>query len=369
MNRRKDEGKTGRKRDPLPNEYVYFVCERFFHGMSVSDIAKWLEKEGFKRTREAIYPIIRRGKDMGYLTLQASPMRQLEDKLRNVFTQAPNHTQVLNVELEHAQQQLTQSAAKHVLELVKEFSRRPGDKRKEVVHIGLGAGGTTERFAREFSRLLRVTPRNELPKLEFHAITSGFLPTQPISAPVSFFSYFMDLDLDISYVGLFSEPAVDVHQFNKLKTITGVKEAFQRAGDIDIVVTSLSSAKDPHSLFVEFMKKAKAENIKARLKKDLVGDVQWQPYTEDRPIPWTKGQRPVTLFEISDFKRMVEKESDKHVVLICGPCPRSECLDAGFTKSEALRPLLQSPELKVCNHLITDKNTAYDLVREPREKG
>lgn len=352
------------RRQTLPDEYVYFVCERFFNGESVSKIAEWLESEGFRRTREAIYPIIRRGRTLGFLDLQAPPTHQLEDEIRRQFDWAPSHTRVLNVELQYAQEQLTQAAAKHVLRTVKEFKQRPKETRKDVVHIGLGAGGTTERFARNFSLLLRRESRETLPNLQFHAISSGFLPTRPASAPVSFFSYFMDLDLDISYVGLFSEPAIDVSQFEALKKSPGVDEAFELAKNIDIVVTSLSAADDPHSLFVEFMKKAHREQIDALLEQDLVGDVQWQPYTSEAPIPWTTGQRPVTLFEIEDFVRM-SWERDKHVVLICGPCPRSACLKQNRTKARALRPLLEKEELRVCNHLFTDKTTATHLLNPP----
>ncbi|TGO03233.1 hypothetical protein PN36_10645 [Candidatus Thiomargarita nelsonii] len=71
------------------------------------------------------------------------------------------------------------------------------------IQIGIGAGGTTQRFAKQLAQ--RLQHETHLPKLVLQALTSGFFVKQPNTSPISFFSFFEDLHhLEIDYIGLFA---------------------------------------------------------------------------------------------------------------------------------------------------------------------
>ncbi len=51
------------------------------------------------------------------------------------------------------------------------------------------------------------------------------------------------------------------------------------------------------------------------------------------------------------------KDQDKHVIVSSGPCAR-----CGRPRTDALRPLLLEPTLKVWTDLVMDVETAQELV-------
>ncbi|NIA14725.1 MAG: hypothetical protein GWP08_11650 [Nitrospiraceae bacterium] len=343
-------------RHNIPDPYIFFVCEKFLENEGATQIAKWLRDQGFTTvTRERIYSLIREGKDLGYIRLCPPEEMALNRRLAAVFPQAAADISVLNVQDEPgAVNHLTMAGAEKALVLVKELGNR-----KDMVHIGLGAGGTTERFARHFASLLRSQTQSQVPKLVLHALSSGFAPRHPITAPVAFFSYFMALNLDIDYMGMFSEPVVPWNQYEAVKTRTGVREAFEAAEDIDIIVSSLSSRDDEHGLFINFLESNETEAPRARgilEEAGWCGDVQWRPYSNKGPIMEDIGARHVTLFELEDLVRL-SRTPDKHVILISG-----RCVQCNTPKNTALLPLMREESLRVFNHLITDITTATQLL-------
>ena len=68
------------------------------------------------------------------------------------------------------------------------------------------------------------------------------------------------------------------------------------------------------------------------------------------------GDRAVTLFELDELRELSARK-DKYVVLVSGPCGK-----CGRTRSDALRPLVANPKLKVWSHLVLDLDTAQELV-------
>jgi DNA-binding transcriptional regulator LsrR (DeoR family) len=87
-----------------------------------------------------------------------------------------------------------------------------------------------------------------------------------------------------------------------------------------------------------------------------VGDVQFRPYTAEGPLLDACPVKAVTLFEIADMVRRIERP-EKYVVLLAGPC--GEC---GEPKTDALVPLLTRPSLRLWTHLVTDVQTAASLL-------
>jgi hypothetical protein len=85
--------------------------------------------------------------------------------------------------------------------------------------------------------------------------------------------------------------------------------------------------------------------------------VQFRPYSASGPIRQECPVQVVTLFEIEELVALAQ-QPNKYVVLIAGPC--SECQRL---KTDALRPLLTNPRLRLWTHLVMDLATAYDLLR------
>ena len=140
-----------------------------------------------------------------------------------------------------------------------------------------------------------------------------------------------------------------------MKKLPGVRESFERAREIDIVVSSLASASDEHGALTRFINFGKGGASDLR-RQGWVGDFQYLPLSRRGPIRLDHGIRAVTLFELADFVRMVQTK-DKHVVLVAGPC--GVC---GRTKEDALIPLIEEPSLKIWSHLVTDAQTADRLL-------
>lgn len=335
----------------IPDEYVFFVCERFLNGEGATRIAEWLANEGLTVSREQVYALVRRGIALGYVKLCPPQDMALTRQLSTVFPRVAADIQVLDVEKATALEHLTMAGADKALLLIKELgsSDRP-------VHIGLGAGRTSERFARNLALRLRSESEAELPKLVVHAMSSGFSPRDPTTAPVAFFSFFAGLRPKVEFLCMFSEPFVPWSQYEMVKDSHGVREAFEDAQEIDIVVSSLSSRQDEHGLFNEFLTVGSPQGVDAMDRAGWVGDVQFRPYSDGGPIMEDTEIRPVTLFELEDLVEM-SMTPDKHVILIAAPC--AAC---GRDKSDALRPLMRQPSLHVFNHLITDAATASALL-------
>ena len=88
-----------------------------------------------------------------------------------------------------------------------------------------------------------------------------------------------------------------------------------------------------------------------------MASVAYLPYSQRGPVRQEGDDlRAVTLFEIQELVQRARLKN-KYVVLIarkCGKCGRD--------RSDALRPLLTIPELKVWTTLVMDVTTARGLL-------
>jgi DNA-binding transcriptional regulator LsrR (DeoR family) len=138
----------------------------------------------------------------------------------------------------------------------------------------------------------------------------------------------------------------------------GVAESFRAAADIDIVITSLATAREPHGSLRQFFRAGpRGLRVRALEKAGWRADLQYAPYSESGPIDVDAGMRAVTLFELRDLRKLASRP-DKRVIVIAAPC--HQCREL---KTEAIRPLLEKPELAVWTHLVTDQRTAGQLVK------
>jgi DNA-binding transcriptional regulator LsrR (DeoR family) len=343
--------------------------------VSATSIAEWLNQE-FGRTditRERVYPLFWEAARRRFFFLQ--PPRELDLAKRiaalygvEQYALDPETIQVVNARGPASLKHVATVGADVVLSLVKKLEKKKREAREADlrVHIGLGGGALAMMVAERLAS--RIRSDLDCPKLVLHALsTGGFLVDQPKEAPVTYFSYFHDVLNEPEYVGLFSATVVPSGQYDQVIANPGVRESFERANEIDIVITSFASADDPHGLLKRYLHHLveKGELSQKALEEmegmGWVGDVQFRPYTAQGPMQDGCPVRAVTLFEPSDLVERV-KIPGKYVVLLAGPC--HEC---GHAKTTALVPLLRQPNLRLWTHLVTDLKTAHELVKAGQE--
>lgn len=369
------------------DELVFAVCDRFLSHLaqqydprsnkseneragSAAAIADWLNKQWGRKdlTRERIYPLFWEAVRRNYLFLQPPREMHFAKRMAEVFGvgqyAADKETiQIVNRRGPDALAHVATVGADLVLSLIKKL----GKKKKEQgaadqrVHVGLGGGFSSMMVAKRLAS--RLYSDLKCPPLVLHALTAGgFLVDQPQKAPVTYFSYFDDLLTETEFVGLFSAPVVPSSAYEQVIAHPGVHESFERAEEIEIIVTSFATAHDDHGLLSQYLKHLiKKGELRREVLEEMeamgwVGDVQFRPYSPTGAIVEGCPVRAVTLFEISDLVELA-KMPDKYVVLLAGPC--SEC---GITKTEAMIPLLTQPSLRLWTHLVTDVQSAAELL-------
>ena len=357
--------RTYERHDDIDDALLIDICGRFLAGERFVEIARWLStEEGLGRpvSREAVYPQIARAARRGFIRLEPPTNVLLQQRIADQFKLDRKEIHVVDVRGEGARDLVADAAARRVVELIDEVSRV-----KDRVRIALGGGGTVNRFSRSLAQYLRK--QFDLPPLALHALTPGFDVLRPRTAPVSSLGYFDEVDADIEYVGLFAPALVPSESYAEVTSRHGIADSFEKAKEIDIVITSCARAEDKHGELNRFMQVASEEDgdqtEKALIEAGWVADVTYRPYNEFGPISLEHGIRGVSLFEIEDLVRLARDEENKHVVLIAAPC--GECHE---TKEDALRPLLSQPDtLKLWNHLFLDTRTAQALMPEAAESG
>jgi hypothetical protein len=307
----------------------------------------------FEIGRQQVYPALAEARRRGLLQLTPPAHHRLQELLCARFHQDARHLRVAATESRQTDP-VARVAAELVLELVLELARQRKEKR---VQLGFGAGWTPRVVAYQLAALLRSTP--EAPELVIRAVSTGMAHEQVTSAPVTFFGFFEAAVRRVEYVGMFAQPFVPWKGFAAASRQPGVRQAFEERGEIDIVVSALAGARDPHS---GLRRVAKERGYLARLEAARwVGDVQHLPYSSRGPITGI-GERPLTLFDLKQLAEAVKE--GLHVVLVSPPC-----FLCGRTRAEGLRPLLTAPALKVWTHLVTDIPTARELLKPAPEAG
>lgn len=326
----------------------------------VERLADWPGLEGCRR--EQVYPLLWEAVRRGFVAINPPRHLRLEADLARRYGAGQNQVRVVPVRGPSAITHVAMAGANLLAGLIAEVWREKtagGGAEHARVHIALGAGTTSELLARHLALLLQA--HAEVPPLTIHALTSGFRVEDPGTAPVTFFHLFDPQRLDVRYVGLFSEAVVESANYEVVKNAIGVRESFRLRDEIDIVITSLASREDPHGMLNQLLDSYRALNPEAHRRmiemldeQRWCGDVQYLSYSPKGPINQLQGIRAVTLFEIPDLVEMVNR--GRRVVLLSGPCGK-----CGRSRSDALRPLLEVPTLRVWSHLVCDLTTAERL--------
>ncbi|MFC1596939.1 sugar-binding domain-containing protein [Planctomycetota bacterium] len=364
------------------DELVFAVCKRFLDQLgrqsdsqaageggkkgAAAAVAEWLQEKKRRKdlTREKVYPFFREAVRRGFLVLRPPRNEDLTQRIRDTYhighsAGDDRSVQVIDVIRDEAIQHVTSAGADVVLSLVEKIGRK-----KQPVHIGLGGGYSAMMVARALASKVRSEPK--CPSLVLHALSAGgFLVDKPQRSPMTYFSYFDDALTDVEFVGLFSPTVASYEDYDLVKDTPGVQDAFERAREIDIVVTSFARAQDEHGMLRQLIAyltrkgRLPPDTIQDALAEGWVGDVQFRPFDSEGPMLGRSPARAVTLFELEDLVKMA-KTDGKYVVLLARPC--GEC---GQLKTEALRPLLTKPKLQLWTHLVLDVDTAGALLRSP----
>ena len=332
------------------------ICERrFYRNMGPQDICSWLERvHGISRSREWIHkhaiPLAHR---RGIFSISAPADVRLERRLHDRYRRNSDQIRVVNAPMRSVRKHVTREAASILLALIIEVGRRKG-----LARIGFGGGETMRMVAYELAGLLRHEPG--LPRIALHAMSSGFAVDSPRSAPVTFMTFFEDLNPRVKCVGLFAPAVVPTRDYARVKRLPGVRESFAQAWELDILVTSLASAADKHGALRQFERVGRPSfRTAALVRAGWLADLAYYPYSRKGPIDIDTGVRAVTLFELHELKRFAERP-DKHVIVVACPC--SGC---NTPKTEAVRPLLEQESLALWTRMVMDRLTAEQLMVPP----
>lgn len=378
------------------DELVFAVCDRYFYqlGQARNDaaaarapaarapvararggaaaVAEWVQREMGRPdiTRERIYPLFGEACQRGFLLLQPPLERALAQKLVERFALEDHRGEitVVNFAGHDAARHVTSVAADTILTLIEQVHREkkerfPNEPERHTVHLGMGAGFVTMLVAQRLAH--KINSGEVLPRLVFHAISAGgFTPHEPHKAPSNYFTYFDPTRSGVEFVALFAETVVRSEDYAKLKDNPSIRIPLERREEVDIVITSLAAADHQHGLLVQYLGYLSEQGLldphvlEAMTAAGWIGDVQFHPYSAERPLDDLCPLRAVTLFDIDDLVSMAcDAGSSKRVVLVAGPCGECEA-----SKHHALAPLLANPRLRLWTDLITDAHTARRLL-------
>jgi len=358
-NRRSDSRRL--KIGKIPNKELVKICEEFLEGIRRHQIAanstSRLQAEGFdvKVTRQMVFQLIDEASKRGFFALRP----KLEDSLGKKIAALYGHEdkadrfEVVDAEGRAIYDYVADRAAAVAKRLIgKVAEAKVLNGQEKVVHVGLGAGFTTMNFSRFLAHELRA--EEDLPKLVFHALTSGFRVEYPGTAPISFFGLFDGLRTEVEYVGLFARPVVAREDYATEINERGAVEAFGRRQEIDIVITSLARADDDHGDLNIFLERNKQDIDQLRAD-GWVGDVMYRPYSMNGPMGREASIKAVTLFELDELHDR-NTQLNKYLIIIASPC--GQC---GKSRAPALVPLLRQQKLAIWSHMVMDLATAKEL--------
>ena len=159
-------------------------------------------------------------------------------------------------------------------------------------------------------------------------------------------------EVDSHVIDRLAEELAD--EYDTLRNSEGIKESYDRAGDLDIIVTSAADWTDEHSNFHQYMERS-AGCAEMLVKGGCIGDMLWLPVGPHGPLNVQTKIRSMTLIELGELPSFMEK--GKHVLLVLGPCAMCR-----RTKSRVLSAILAS-EQKLISHLVVDTRSVKEALR------
>ena len=235
--------------DDLPDDLIYLVAWLYFAmNLSVSDVARYLvenyahelpwltdsmdEDEQFNKTRLKISPMLREALKRRFLRFDPPVERSLAERIIQRFELDPlwyklevvNIPQARVADTRYVWEQVAIATANAVWQRILQIANGRQGRR---VHLGLGAGGTTEQVVRHLGQI--ASSATECPPLALHSMTSGFSKISA-HAPVTFLRFFDTNRVDITNEPLWSAPIVRCEEYEETKRQPVVGDAFDKKG-------------------------------------------------------------------------------------------------------------------------------------------
>lgn len=341
----------------ITDDLLVGLCEGFIdEGWNANDASKWLKQQDppldVGRTR--VYALLQEARDRGLFRLQVRGSKRLREQLADVTHVSVDHIRVVDASGISATNQVALQGADLTLEVVRRIARETDYDR---LRIGLGGGRALRKLAAELATMLIRAP--DRPPLAIHALSSGFDPREPQNVPVTFLGAFEPVAKEL--VGLFSSGMLERAEAERVRELPGVGESFQLAKKIDVVVTSLASARDRAGALNRFLlhagHPALEESRRQLVDLGWVGDLLYAPYSDTGPIEADLPVQPVSVFTLRELRALARKDH-KAVVLVVGPS------ESGRSKADALLPLIEQKSLRVWTDLVVDAATADQVLQQ-----
>jgi len=337
--------------DLAKQEQLAVVCRLFCAGHGAAEIAKRIREDYAARTftRQSAYPMLLEAAQAGRLRFVPKASFTLATQLRD------RYNWLAGVEVVHTNQfeDVAYQGAETLITLLKHVSREPERK----VHIGFAGGHAMRRLAQIFAQLLDESGADLPGMLVLHALVAGFEVRDPTTDPNTFFTLFRNetsVNTKFEFVGLHTPPVVRASEYDSLRYIEGIRESYEQAKDLDIIVTSAADWSHPHNTFRKYMKHSPG-CADILVKADCRGDMLWLPLGPNGPLKIQTEVRAMTLVELPQLPRFIKR--GKYVLLVLGPC--AICQE---TKSRILSAILNSKK-QLISHLVVDTRSAKEAMQ------
>jgi DNA-binding transcriptional regulator LsrR (DeoR family) len=326
------------------HEKLVTVCGLFCdEGLNATEIQKRMwDEHSVEMTREKPYSYFQKAARQGWISLKLPQSDTLQRQIRDAHPWLHD----VSVVQTGRSEDVSYRGAKMLLELLQQHYA------DREVHIGFSGGSSLRMLARRFAELLREPARHLPRKIVFHALVAGFDVNDPTTDPNAFFTHFVGdpaMPFETSFVALHSPAMVEDEFEEKLRKLPAIKESFERASEIHIIVTSTSCWKDEHSMLRHYMHVA-GESVQELEKEGCLGDLLWQPLGSAGPFELKTTIRAMTIMRLSKLSDLVR--DGKRVLLVAGPCATCH-----RPKAEVVKAILDQEE-RLITHLVTDSRCA-----------
>jgi DNA-binding transcriptional regulator LsrR (DeoR family) len=330
-------------------EKISIICNYFIKGLPYTEIARRIASE-YKAavSRESIYPTLVQAVKQGWIRYTPPQHMVLEHQLKE------RYAWLIGTKVAHTAQfdEVAYYGAESLIDLLKQLHHQG----KSHVHIGFAGGHAMRMVANQFAAQIDRSQGNIPRKLTLHALVAGFDVYEPTTDPNTFFTLFESnkpSGIEFRFVGLHTPPVVKTDDYQNLSKQHGIKESYEEAAKIDIIVTSATNWDDDHSTFKKYMQ-ISPNCYDLMEQHHCVGDMLWMPIGWQSLIQARTDIRAMTLMELSQLPQFIAQ--GKHVLLVLGPCGSCQ-----RTKSQILKAILDQKE-RLITHLVADSRSVRDML-------
>lgn len=357
-------GSVGGRADP--DRILALVCHYFCEGRSPSEIKRVMwERHEIEISRETPYKALSIAASRHWLRFVSPTEDVLGERLSERFPWLKAEV-LASVGVEGVATQ----AAEIIIKMLCDRAAQLG---KDTLAIGWSGGHSTSLVAKRLAGLLSE-PREGLPKkVVFQSLTAGFDLETVVTDPNGFLSYLVGsptVRVKTGFVGLRAPAIVKIDQREEVLALPGIKEAYDLAQSLDVVVTAAGVLDDEHSMlhrYYDRYSKATADFLK---RSRCVGDILWWPLRETEPVSLAEARRDkaskdfywaLPLLDPVRLHALVQ--GGANVLLVLGPC--TYCFK---DKSTVLGAILKQRE-QLVTHLVADSRSVRTFLDAEERAG